>query len=90
MDTTRHAKARCQQRCIPALAIDLLLQFGCREKAGDGCSKVFLNKQGRRRLQAYAGPLNRQIEPFLDIYLVVTPDERLITAAHRNTQIHRH
>ena len=90
MKATRHAKVRSQQRGIPPIAIDLLLQFGSRERTGDGCSKVFLDKRDRRRLLAYAGPLNRQLETFMDIYLVVGPDEEVITAAHRLEPIHRH
>ena len=60
-----------------------------RERAGDGCSKVFLDKRDRRRLEAYAGPLNRQLEPFMDIYLVVSPHDQVITAAHRIDKIKR-
>lgn len=90
MKATRHAQVRRQQRCIPPLAIDLVLQFGSRQRAGDGCSKVFLDKRDRRRLQAHAGALNRQLEPFMDIYLVVSPDEQVITAAHRLDKVLRH
>lgn len=90
MKVTQHAQTRCQQRRIPPMVIDLVLQFGTRERAGDGCSKVFLDKRDRRRLEAYAGPLNRQLEPFMDIYLVVSPEDRVITAAHRIDKIKRH
>jgi hypothetical protein len=89
MNATQHAHTRSQQRGIPPMVIDLLLQFGSRERAGDGCSKVFLDKRDRRRLEAYAGPLNRQLEPFMDIYLVVSPQDQVITAAHRIEKIKR-
>lgn len=87
--TTRHAQTRSQQRRIPPMVIDLVLQFGSRERAGNGCSKFFLDKRDRRRLEAYAGPLNRQLEPFMDIYLVVSPQDQVITAAHRIDKIKR-
>lgn len=89
MNATQHAQTRAQQRGIPPIVIDLVLQFGSRERAGDGCSKVFLDKRDRRRLEAYAGPLNRQLEPFMDIYLVVSPHDQVITAAHRIDKIKR-
>ena len=90
MNATKHARTRCQQRGIPLIAIDLVLQFGSRERAGDGCSKVFLDKKDRRRLEAYAGALTKQLQPFMDIYLVVSPEEHIITAAHRIEKIKRH
>lgn len=36
MKVTQHAQARTHQRGIPTLMIDLLEQFGTKEKTGDG------------------------------------------------------
>ena len=44
MNYTKHAAIRTQQRVIPELVVDLLLQFGAREKAPGGASKAFLIK----------------------------------------------
>jgi len=87
---TNHAIARSQQRGIPPLVVDLLLQFGSEEPAGDGATKVFLDKQGKRRVRAYAGPLARSIEPILDTYIVLGPQSEVITVGHRTEHLRRH
>lgn len=86
---TRHAQQRTQQRAIPQLAVDLLLQFGRSEPAGDGATKYFFDKKSHRRVFAYAGSMSNVLEPHLDIYAVVSPDQRLITVAHRIERIRR-
>ena len=80
---SRHAQVRSQQRAIPELMIDLLLQFGSSERAGAGVSKVFFDKTSRRRVKAYAGPLASLLEEHLDVYAVVSDDMTVITTGHR-------
>lgn len=87
---TRHAQIRSQQRAIPGLLIDLLLQFGASERAGNGASKVFFDKAARRRVQAYAGPLASLLDEHLDLYAVVAADSSVITVGHRLEKIRRH
>lgn len=86
---TRHAGSRCQQRAIPPIAIDLVIQFGRHEPVGGGVSKVFLDRAGKRRLEAYVGQHGRQLASQLDIYVVLSADNRVITAAHRIERIKR-
>jgi hypothetical protein len=83
LEMTRHAECRSQQRGIPPIAVDLLLQFGRREQAGDGACRVFLDKSSRKKLRAYVGPLVSALDTHLDIYAIVASDERVITVAHR-------
>lgn len=90
MDMTNHAQSRCQQRAIPALLIDLLLQFGSSQQSGDGTSKYFFDKPSRRRVKAYAGSLATLLEEHLDLYAIVAADDRVITVAHRIDRIRRH
>ena len=87
---TRHAQVRSQQRAIPGLLIDLLLQFGASERAGNGASKLFFDKAARRRVQAYAGPLAPLLSEHLDLYAVVASDSSVITVGHRLEKIRRH
>jgi len=89
MTLTDHASIRSQQRAIPQLVIDLLLQFGASESAGDGASKRFFDKAARRRVKAYAGPLSQALDEHLDLYAVVAPDDTIITVAHRLERIRR-
>jgi hypothetical protein len=90
MKVTQHAQARAQQRCIPALMIDLLEQFGAKEAAGNGAVMLFFDKSAKRQLKAYAGPLARSIEEYLDVYLVVSSDDAVVTIGHRQEHIRRH
>lgn len=90
MNTSHHAETRIQQRAIPKLIIDLLLEFGASEPAGRGTSKVFFDKSARRKVKAYAGALSKMLEEHLNIYAVVGDDEKVITVGHRFERIHRH
>jgi hypothetical protein len=87
---TRHAETRSQQRAIPRLLIDLLLQFGTSEKAGGGTSKVFFDKAARRRLHAYAGTLAGLLDEYLDLYAVVAADNSIVTVGHWLERVKRH
>lgn len=87
---TKHAQARSQQRAIPGLLIDLLLQFGATQKSGGGTCKVFFDKAARRRLQAYAGPLAGLLQDHLDVYAVVSADSSIVTVGHRTERVKRH
>lgn len=90
MKMSRHASVRCQQRAIPPILIDLLLQFGKSEPAGDGASKIYFDKAARRRVKSYAGPLAGILNEHLDVYAVVGIENQIITAAHLIERIHRH
>jgi hypothetical protein len=90
MRTSQHTSIRSQQRGIPPMLIDLLLQFGANEPAGDGASKVFFDKAARRRVKAYAGQLAGLLDEHLDVYAVVGADNTVVTVAHRIERIRRH
>lgn len=90
MKMTQHASVRSQQRAIPPLLIDLLMQFGSSEKSGSGASKLFFDKADRRRLRAYAGPLARSLDEHLDLFAVVSEDGSVVTVGHRLERIKRH
>ena len=83
MQLSKHAQTRTQQRAIPPMLIDLLLQFGSCERAGTGVSKMFFDKLSRRKVKAYAGPLASLLNDHLDVYVVVTDDLKVITTGHR-------
>jgi len=90
MNMTHHAVTRSQQRAIPPLLIDLLLQFGKSESAGSGFAKIFFDKQARKRVAAYAGPLAQSLNAHLDLYAVVGENNQVITVGHRLERIQRH
>ncbi len=90
-DLSRHAAKRCQQRAIPPIAVELVMRFGHRERAAGGVDKIYLNHVARRQVEGFVGRrILRAIEEHLDIYLVVSDDGTVITAAHRLERIKRH
>lgn len=66
------------------------MRFGTSEPAGDGSSKVYFDKAARRRVKSYAGPLAGLLNEYLDVYAVVSSDDKVITAAHLTDRIRRH
>jgi hypothetical protein len=89
MYATQHASARIQQRNISPFVIDLLMEFGASEPAGEGASKLYFDKQSMRKIKAYVGPLAGMIEAHLDVYAVVAADTQLITVGHLYERIRR-
>ena len=88
MHLTKHAKVRQQQRGIPPIVVDLLVNYGTVERAGTGASKHYFDKTSRRRLRTYVGPLASVIEQYLDCFVVVSDGGDVITVAHRLEKIH--
>ncbi len=87
METTVHARSRCQQRGIPPAIVDLIVDFGA-EVRSHGASKYYLDRKARSDLRRAVGPRAlRQVEHKLDCYVVVADDGVLITAAPRTTRI---
>jgi hypothetical protein len=87
METTVHARSRCQQRGIPPAIVDLIVDFGA-EVRSHGASKYYLDRNPWSDLRRAVGPRAlRQVEHKLDCYVVVADDGVLITAAPRTTRI---
>lgn len=90
MKLTKHASSRLQQRGIPPIVVDLLQRYGAVERAGKGAVTYYFDKSSRRKVMAYAGPLGRALEEFLDYYAVVADDGSVITAAPRLGKVRHH
>jgi hypothetical protein len=80
---TEHARARMQQRGIPAAAIDALLSYGRASPARRGCEIVFLDKRTRARL-ARADPAAARLAR---TYAVLGSDGMVVTVGHRYRRI---
>ena len=52
---TKHAEIRMQQRGVSNHALNLLIQYGRRARAGKGAEIVYFDKQVRRRLLCESG-----------------------------------
>ncbi|MFA5914683.1 MAG: hypothetical protein WC830_14110 [Burkholderiales bacterium] len=88
MEHTQHSQIRAQQRGIPPLIIDLLIQFGVREPAGDGTEAIYFDKRAKKQLQAYSGGLMGKLSDALDVYAIVIGD-KVVTIGPRYKRINR-
>ena len=87
MQPTAHARSRCQQRGIPSVVVDLIVDFGV-EVRTHGASKYYLDRKTRSDLCRAVGPQAlRQVEHKLNCYVVVADDGVLVTAAPRTKRI---
>ena len=86
---TRHASTRSQQRAIPKMMIDLLLQFGKSESSGSGFEKMYFDRPARKRLASYAGPLASLLDEHMNLYAVLDKDMNIVTVGHRLERIQR-
>lgn len=89
MRYTSHASARLQQRAIPVHIVDLLEKFGSSMRA-HRADRLFFDKAARRRLARNMGGKRglQSIERWMNVYIVVSDDGQVITAA-RQTARHR-
>lgn len=86
MKATAHATIRCQQRGIPPLVVDLLLQFGRREHDHAGTEIVYFDRRSRKHIESYAGGLISKLSEHLNSYAVVA-DGAIVTVGIRFKRI---
>ena len=89
MNATAHANIRCQQRGIPPLVVDLLLQFGCREHDHSGAEIFYFDRRSKKRIESYAGGPISKLSEHLDSYAVVAAGV-VITVGARCKRINHH
>lgn len=86
---SEHASIRMQQRGIPHVALDCLLEYGRVQHDHRGGAIVFFDKSARRRLK---GSLPRARGGGLGwgkIYAVIAADGTITTVGHRYKRIPR-
>ena len=88
MKLTAHAEVRCQQRSIPPLVREWLMDYGSEVKT-HGATKRFFDKPARRRLAASVGAeVVDRMGDLLNHYLVETGTV-IVTAGIRNRRVRR-
>jgi hypothetical protein len=87
---TLHSRARLQQRAIPPLILDLLMQFGSASRA-NGAERLMFDKTAIKRLRRHLGGDRglKVVERWLNVYAVVSDNGLLVTAAHKNERFRR-
>lgn len=88
---THHAQARLQQRGIPALVIESLLDYGREEYDHRGSRVVYFDHRAREELRrVVSNEAYKRMERHLDAYAVVALDGEIVTVGHRCRRINRH
>ena len=85
---SRHARARSQQRSMRPQVIDTIVDHGTCIRVR-GADSYAIDKAGRRRLKAELGDRFREVEPWLNAFVVVSDDGRIITVARRTRRLRR-
>lgn len=87
---SHHAEVRLQQRAIPAFMVDLLECFGSEMRCG-GAHKVFFDKAAIKRLERHLGSSRslRHVERWLNSYIVIGDNGRVVTAGRRTRRLRR-
>ena len=82
---TAHSLTRMQQRGIPPLVIDWLLDYGRERHDHHGAVIHYFDRQSRRALEHAAGSrVVARLSDYLDCYAVRTVGGNLITVGHRH------
>ncbi len=83
-DIARHAHARLQQRAIPPMVVELLERFGSTMRCGDA-ERVFFDRKALKRIRHYLGGDRglTAIERWLNVYVIIADNGRVVTAAHK-------
>jgi hypothetical protein len=86
---TRHATARLQGRGIPPFVVNLLVEQGACMRH-DGAEVFYIDKEARRRIRRSLGDrIHAALEGYLDAYVVLGDDGRVVTAAWRTRRLRR-
>ena len=81
---TIHSEVRMQQRGIPELIVDLLINYGERKRAKKKCEVLFFNHSALKKLKKYLGKeFYSRIEQFKGAYLIQASNGEVITIGYR-------
>lgn len=85
MALTHHASVRAQQRGIPPLIVEWLLEYGAQAKGSDGAMHRYFDKRSRKRLARVVGEqVVDRMGDLTDTFLVQSSDNgNVITVGHR-------
>jgi len=79
MILTKHAEVRIQQRCIPELVLDLLLQYGEVEKQHGGTELIYFKKKDFAKAKEHLEKMLKEFDKLRNTYLIKSQqDEEII------------
>jgi len=86
MQKTFHSEVRGQQRGVPPIIVDLLMQFGVREHDARGAEILYFDKRSKKKIETYSGGLFGKLNEHMDAYAVISSG-KLITVGIRIKRI---
>jgi hypothetical protein len=87
---SKHAEKRSKQRSIQPKVIEWLYDYGTPSFAGEGAERLIFDKSARRRLRRDLGNrIYRQVEQFLDAYVIRSSDGDVITCGWLTPHVQR-
>ena len=89
-ETTRHARARMQQRGISGAHVDFLLEFGREFHDHHGAMVLVLDRRARRRVAETGCVKASELDELRRLYAVRGNDGSLRTVGHRTRHLRRH
>ena len=91
LQISHHAQARLQQRGIPPVVVESLLDFGRQAHDHRGGTILFFDHKARTKLRRQiASDSYKRLESHLDAYAVLGADGAIVTVGHRTQRINRH
>ena len=70
MILTKHAESRVQQRCIPQLVLDLLLDYGAIEHQRGGTELIYFKTKNFEKARKQVERMLQEFDKLRDAYLV--------------------
>lgn len=86
MQNTIHSSIRAQQRGVPPIIVDLLLQYGAREHDAKGCEVIYFDKKSKKKVETYVGGLFGKLDEHMDAYAVIASG-KVVTVGNRFKRI---
>jgi len=75
MILTKHAEIRIQQRCIPELTLELLLQFGEVERQHGGTEMLYFKAKSFEKARKHVEKMLKDMDKLRNAYLVKAKQE---------------
>ena len=81
---SRHAGIRCSQRSISLAGIDFVLEYGTARPCGRGCESYSFDRRSWDAAIAAYGARIVGLERYRNLYVIMSADDAIVTAAWRH------
>jgi len=82
MILTKHAEVRIQQRCIPELTLELLLQFGEIDYQHGGTEIIYFKAKSFEKARKHLERMLKDMDKLRNAYLIKAEEDLIITSGY--------